>query len=481
MNDQLVQEGWVAPARPGPARRTVVAVVVAGLLLVVVGWGLVGTGWLREAIEAEQPRRVPVTVDRDGEIVVDGRVVEAEQRRRVGSEVPFLVARATAPGDDGRRVAPDVDPPAGIDAASIAVRVLQPDAGRNRAELLVTVPIDSLPASAVEAAGDLPSLRAVTEPFDVQLREQRADRRRQLQLREGWWWIAPLALLVSVVVPLLLWWRARRRFFSMRVPGPGKQLDAAPPSSVDPIGAAVLVAGARRVDAPAAFAGHLLDLVERRRLPMRRSTTTPPGLGTLIGMHHAEEVDDVIVPLLGELVDDDGYTVVLPDTPARVRRLSPEAIDAWRDHLAARAAFERVVERPDVRIVAFAGAVAIAGAVASAVGWLLADGYGERSTLMLATTALLVASATLVACALDVRHWRVVARARRTERAQWLEWRARSDDPDGAASDQRNLPVLVAIDAPLRSLRGTTPATAVDLDAVTTTTLAALGKAFDHA
>src|SRR5690606_22363814 len=116
------------------------------------------------------------------------------------------------------------------------------------------------------------------DPFDARVSAERADRSLLLAQRRHWWWVAPIVLLAGVVAPLALWRLTRRRWFSMRVPGPGTELDTAPPSSLDPIGAAVLVAGARPVDAGAALAGHVLDLVERRQLPMRRSTTTPPGL-----------------------------------------------------------------------------------------------------------------------------------------------------------------------------------------------------------
>ena len=76
-----------------------------------------------------------------------------------------------------------------------------------------------------------------------------------------------------------------------------------------------------------------------------------------------------------------------------------------------------------------------------------------RTALLLVAMAAGVCGAVLAAWGRDAVRWRVVARGRRLERAQWLAWRAAAARRDGPGSDQRNLPVLAAIDAPREALR----------------------------
>jgi hypothetical protein len=476
VSDPLVEDGWVAPASPGPRRVHVAALIALGAV-VLLAWGLGATGWLRAQLGGDSKRVVVVATSDQGDVIVDGRSIDVEQRARAG--VTFVVAHARLQ-TGGQHVRPRVQVPSRVDPDSVAVRVLQPRNAGEPAQLLVTVPLDVLP-DGPDRVAEPPALQARTDSFDERVRAERTDHELLRMQRRSWWWIAPLALAATTLLPLLLWRRSRRVFRSMRVPGPGTQLNVAPPSSLDPIGAAVIIAGARPVDEAAAFAGHVLDLVERRQLPMRRSTTTPPGLGTLVGMHHADELTDPVVPLLGSMLDEDSTTVALPDNAASVRRVTSAARDDWHAHVQARAVFERVVAAPPrLKVLSAATASAGGGALAATVAWTFAEGPGRRAALLLVAVSLLALAATLGAWLRDARTWRVVARSRRTERAQWLAWRASADTPDGPSSDERNLPVLVAIGAPMGSLRSSTSPSSVDMAAVTTRTIAALRTAVDE-
>lgn len=467
-----MEEGWLAPAGRGPTRRVVLATLAASIALLLV-WGLFATGWL-SARGGGSTRRVPIVVGDDGSISIDGTPVDTAQRTR--GTTTFLVARATIDTSDDIR--PTVTAPPGLRPDHVVVRTQQPWDRSGTARLLVVVGAREVPDPPTLAA-DPPPLGPIADPFDAAISDQHADHRRLLRLRDGWWWISLLVLLGSVVAPLLLWRRATRRFFSMRLPGPGTELDVAPPSSLDPVGAAVLVAGARPVDEASAFAGHVLDLVERKQLPMRRSTVTPPGLGTLLGLQHADELEDVAVPLLATLADDDGFNVLLPDVPEKVKRLPPEARRAWHEHVAARAAFERVMAVATTRRLAIVAAVAAAAALAATAAWAFVVDYdGSRATALLVAIGTGLLAAVLGAWWRDARRWRIVARQRRTERAQWLAWRAGAAATDGPASDPRNMPVLVATDAPDDAMRSSTLATAVDLGAVTSRTITALRTTF---
>lgn len=477
MNPRLVEEGWVHPADPGPGRRELLPIVVAGGLLLL-AWGLLGTGWLGERF-APEPRKVIVAVAANGDVAVDGRRVEMELRERSG--VAFLVGEVRVGGDERDPIDVRTRLADGIGAGQVVVRELRPHGTARDARLLVTVAVEALaqPPELPASIDSLPSLRDRTEPFDMRLIEVRDDRRLRDAMRDGWWWIAPLGLLVVAGAPLFAWRRMRRRTFDQRVPGPGRAADLAPPSSIDPVGAAILVAGARPPDDAAAFAGHVLDLVERRQLPVRRSATTPPGLGALVGMHHADEQDDVAVGLLAELVPPDESSLHLPDDLRAVPSLGAAARARWHDHVDGRAGFERLVDRAPVRrlrvAAAVLGVVSVAGAIA-AVAWTLP---GRSAVALLVAALAAIASATVAAWALDARRWRTVARGRRTERAQWIAWRsARSADP-GATLDDRSLPVLVATGRDLPGVRAAATPDAIGLAAVTTRTVAALRATID--
>ena len=472
MNDALVEEGWVAPGDPGPTRRHA-AVVVAVSVVVLVAWLVVIVHWPGGDRASTS---IDVGIGIDGTITVDGDALETEQRQRAG--VTFLVAQAELAASDD--VEPDVAVPAGIGPEQVVVRVLQPQGGIDTASLLVTVPLASFDPP-LAASAEPAQLAQVTAPLDERIREQRDDRRFRDQLVDRAPWIALVVLVVLAIAPLLLWRRARRRWFSMRRPGPGTALGIEPPSSLDPVGAAILVAGARPVDAASAFAGQVLDLVERRLLPMRRSTETPPGIGTLIGMHHAGEVESAAIAPLESMLASGETSVLLPDNPAKVRTATPAARTAWNEHVEARAAFESAVVRPPMRRLQLLVAASIVLVVSGVVAARLTDLDGRRALAWLVAGAAFVLATSIGAWLLDARRWRTVTRPRRLERAQWLAWRDGAAQADGPASDQRNLAVLVAVDAPLTHVRGGASATAVDLDAATTRSIESLRRALGDA
>jgi hypothetical protein len=469
VSDALYEHGWIAPADPGPRRRQVVVLLLLGVVLFV-GWGALGTGWLAPRIDDDE-LTIRITIGENGTIHRDGKLLETSFRFR--GDTTFIVAQARLGSGDDSNVLTSTSVPAGTDADQVAVRLLKPHGTARDAELLVTVPVAALP-DPPKVTGKVEPLRAITDPFDERIRTVRDDRHLLLQVRAVWPWIALAAMFLLVVVPLLAWHRARSRFFSMRLPGPGRELDIAPPSSVDPVGAAVLVAGARPVDQGAAFAGHVLDLVERRQLPMRRSVTTPPGLGTLLGLHHADELDDVAVDVLGSVVADDGFTVVLPDSLRQLETVPVAAELMWHRHVLARIGFERVMESAGERRLRFVSAVISALAILSTIAWIVLDLDGQRAVALLVATGSVTLAATLGAWLRDQRRWHVVARSRRTERAQWLAWRDGAAASDGPISDRRNLPVLVAIGASTAAMSASASPTAVDLDAVTPRTIEAL-------
>lgn len=470
MSDPLVEQGWIAPARRGPDQRTVlILLAAAGVLLG--GWGLFATGWLDAARGVDDARPVDVEVTADGTITIDGDEVDAEERVR--GTVAFVVASATVDAG-GSRVRARVEAPESVGPTSIAVRVLQPTAGRGDARLLVTVPAAELTERPAPEPEDLEQLRDLTQPFDEAGRAEASDRRRLARLRGSWGWIALAGIAAFVGAPFLAWHRAARRFGSMRLPGPGRELGVAAPSSLDPVGAAVLVAGAAPPDLGSAFAGQVLDLVDRKQLPMRRSADGA-GPATLVGLEHAEEVDEVAVDLLGAVAT--GTSVRLPDAD-RDRVTAPTAnVDAWRAHVASRASFERLVERAPLRVPRWVGAAAASIAAVALASTPFQVGSGARATTLLVAACTALLAAVAEAWRRDAARWRAVARARRTERAQWLAWRERAVQEGGACSDPRNLPVLVAIGAPVDSMvSATPPASAVGLAAVSGPTIAALRR-----
>jgi len=461
----LVEEGWLAPARPGPTRRDAalaLGTAVAAFLL----WMTIAVAW---TAPDEGGRPIVVGVDADGAIRIDGDEVVTQLRTR--GDTTFVVGQER--GFGATRTSTDLQAAPGVDPERIAVRLVPAGGSGDEARVLVAVSTNALPG-----LGKLPEssgpLRELTQPLDVRADQVQADAARRDQLRERWWLLAILVIALSAGVPLLLWRRARRARFSMRLPGPGTELEAAPPSSLDPVGAAVLVAGARPVDASAAFAGHVLDLVERRQLLMRRTLDPTHGTGVLIGLGQADELDDRAVHVLRSVALDDQITVAVPDSLSRLRRVPVADRAAWFEHVAARERFEGLVDRFDTRRLAIvAGAFAAIGFAALVVG-LLTDLPGARATWWLAAAITLPAAASTLLWLRDARTWRVVTRARRLERAQWLAWRAAVGTTAGPVVDQRNVPVIAATGTAFAGVRTFAGPDAVALDAVTAATIVSL-------
>lgn len=464
----LVEEGWIAPANPGPRTRFAISTVAASLLLFT-AWSLLPAGNLDRLRGTATAPAATVIVREDGSATLRGRPLRTEVRT-VG-DTRFLVISGEAP--PGSRVR--VSAPAGVERERIAVRVLAGASAGERASFLVTIPSRGLPAlDQVASAGELHDR---TTPLDRRIAAARADQRLLVRLRDGWWWIVPLGA-AGTVLPLLLWRRTARRWFSMRLPGAGGEPSTVPPSSLDPVGAAVLVAGARPVDEAAAFAGHVLDLVERHQLRLRRNTSPEVGaIGAQIGLAHADEQgepDDPAVDALRGVAHPDGLSVDVPDEDGTVAQIAPAARAAWSAHVAGRSRFERVAVAWRWRRVAMlAGAVVTAGCAAVLLA-LVAPLDGERAAATLVAAVALPAGLVLAAWALDARRWRIIARGRRTERAQWLAWRGAVAAAGARGLDPRNIPLVAATGPAEGILPERVPATAVALEAVTTRTVRAL-------
>lgn len=489
MNSLLLEQGWVAPADPGPTRRTSIVVLGIGAALLVLWWLLPAGGGARlvSAFTDVDPVAARLRIEEDGtaRLTIGGDDASSAMRRelRTVRATRFLVVRGSLEAPDDRPITVVVTTPAGVDADRVAIRLLQPhghDSSRD-ARVLVTLRADLLPdAAKLRSAG---TLAEVTDPFDERIAAVRTDRRRYDQLQDGWWWIIPVGLTLAVAVPLLLWRRARRRGFSMRLPGAGVEPATEPPSSVDPVGVAVLIAGARDVDVGAAFAGHVLDLVERRQLRMRRTATEADGgPGVLIGLGRADELEDegAAIAVLRAIALDDGLTVVLPDASVKHVVAPADEREAWHQHVAARERFERVVQRTHAPRIALALIVAGILALAAASAAIINDGVGARSLAWLVIVLAAALMITLGAWSRDVRRWRVVTRSRRTERAQWLAWRDVIGTADGPTLDQRNLPVVAAAGCSDDVVRASAAASAVGLDAATGATFAALRTMVGH-
>lgn len=489
-----MDEGWLAPARPGPRRAHVAVAVVVGLLALA-GWFLTTMTW--RSGDGGPDRVVGIELNEFGRAIrtVEQRDLATEVRTSNG--VDYLVVRTTVSGEHARSrsLVVGAQLPTGVDPERASLRVV----GSLDAVRAVADPDDHDIAARVELAGaqddlqvlllvpasllDLPPdkarsvgpLSAVTGPLDAAARRDAHAKRTLEQLRDRSPWLLPLLLFGAVGVPLLLWWRTRRRFFSMRRPGPGKDFDPAPPSSLDPVGAAVLVAGARGVDADAAFAGHVLDLVERRQLLMRRTLDADPGAGVLIGLGHADEFgDDAAVDALRAAALPDGITVAVTDSRAKLRRVPELEQDAWHLHVAARERFEGVVDRVDPRrLLVFAVVLAML-AIGALVAGFATDMPDRRALLWLAAATAAPAAVSLALWARDAASWRIVTRARRNERAQWIAWRSVVGTSAGPALDQRNLPVIAATGTDLPGVGSFAGPDAVALDAVTTRTIRSL-------
>jgi hypothetical protein len=484
MSNELAQEGWITPPQAGPGRRWTIGLVALAVVLLG-GWSAYVTDAVGRAFGDEVRQRVVVTVSERGSVTVDDEAVSVGLVDRNG--VQFLVTGSTTVDVERGPVVVDVEAEPGIDADRIIVRTVRPHRDGDKLLVLVTVPVDVLPVamSPVDMVSS-GSIEQATERFDKRAQQVREDRRGLDQLTSAWWWIALLGVVVVAVAPLLAWRRAATRFLSMRRPGPGRPLEGdAPPSGLDPVGAAIMVAGTRPVDYAAAFAGHVLDLVERRQLPLRRSASSEIGVGTLVGLHHADELIDPVAPILLTLVADgsEDANVLLADSVRDHRQLSAAARAAWREHVDARARFERLVDRSTSRwrgpLVAALGVLTLA----SFVGMLLVDLDGERAVASLVASLGLAATASIGAWHRDAGRWLVVARARRIERAQWLAWRAAIDARPvaGAPLGLRLVPIAVATGTTAVGIRSYAPADAVELAAVTAKTIAALRALFEDA
>lgn len=467
---RLVTEGWVAPADPGPTRRATIAVLASSVVLML-AW-LLAPGVGLSLLEGDRDvRTVRVRIDDRGRATIDGARAATEVRTSRGTR--FLVVQVPLRGE--RRVRARIDAPVGVEEELVAVRVLDPPGTARDGKLLVT-----MPASGIRSLDKAPvagSLGALTSDLDADIRAERRDRRLERRVRAGWWWITLLGVLTSAGVPLWTWRRERRRFLDMRVPGPGRKIDTVPPSSLDPVGAAVLMAGARPIDATAAFAGHVLDLVERRQVRMRRNTRPDEGrVGAQLGLAHAEEErpEDIAVAALRTVVREDEVTVELPDDTSAVRKLPDEACAAWHQHVAARARFERASVGYPAPSIAAAATASVAFAIAGVAGALLAPYPGGRIAGALVVALALPLAIVLGAWARDARRWRVVARARRNERAQWVAWRQAIGTVEGASIDPRNIPLAVATGPLDGLLPDHVMADAVGMDAITPRAVAAL-------
>lgn len=479
MTSRLVEEGWVAPEHPGPSRRVWILLVV-GAVVATGSWA----AWLATSVNPVGGDRRDVTLD------LAKLAARGEVRTSRGSR--FVVVRRTL--DPGHRVAVTTTTPAGLDARAVAIRV-DSDGARittattDRGAPLVRIdprrgaPIRLLvvfPADRVSDAATIGRLSSVTRAFDRKRAAGDASRRLADRLRGALPWIVVLGPLLCAVAPLLLWRRGRRRTFNLRVPGPGKAIGAEPPSSLDPVGVAVLAAGARDVDIADAFAGHVLDLVERRQIRMRRMGAADDGRsGVVLGLAGVEEgvvADDPAIAVLRSVVDPegDGTSVLLPEGGTAGTVASRSERIGWGVHVDERARFERMTVDGGAARVRLATEVLGAGAVIAVVEAVRAGDAAHAALAWLVAALATPAALACIAWSRDARHWRVVARARRVERAQWRAWRAALGTSDGPQLDQRSLPLLVAAGGRPELVRSTASTASVALDAVTAATIAAL-------
>lgn len=478
MTSRLVEEGWIAPEHPGPLRRTAVMLALVAVAAIA-GWAV----WLLVVASPSNGPRRTVTLD------IAELAKEAEVRTTGATR--FVVLRRTLAAGNRYRVTTTSLP--GLDPRAISVRVLS-DGARvltitgdeappvvdvdprrgQKVRLLVVVPADGLSTAA--PAGRLSD---VTRPVDEAREDAVATYRRVSTLR-GWLpWLVVLGPLLAVGLPLLLWRRARRSTFNLRVPGPGKELGGEPPSSLDPVGVAVLAAGAADVNEGDAFAGHVLDLVERRQVRMRRMESSGEGPGVVLGLANVEEgaiADDPAVTLLRSLADadGDGVTVTLPEATSARRSAVPAQRVAWGSHVAQRARFERMTIDGNAGRVRLATEVLGTVGVLAVIEALRTSSDGRAALAWLVAAVALPATFACIAWARDARSWRVVARGRRVERAQWRAWRESLGASDGPELDQRSLPLFVAAGGRGELVRAVADPGAVALDAATQSTIGML-------
>jgi hypothetical protein len=498
VTNRLVDEGWIAPEHAGPTRRTIIGVVACTLALLG-AWSLWSAGNFHRIQGSKPARNATLRIDSNGHATTQvrgkpvGLVPGAELR--TDGQTRFVVVRGPLITQYDRPVRLRFELPDEVDPATTTIRVIAPHADVRRldrttflldgslaqARVMVVMPASDLPA--VADAPRAGTLGAVTGPADRERADTTADRRSLHRLQHGWWWILPLGTLLAAGVPLWAWRRHARSFFAMRVPGAGKDMSAGPPSSLDPVGAAILAAGAGHIDAEGAFAAHVLDLVERRQLQLRRSTGEEYGAATLIGLAHADEAgpDDVAIDALRQVAREDGITVVLADQPASRVSLPDDAQLDWGIHVGARARFERMVDRPPAERLVAVAAAALVFAVVAIIGARSVELDGQRATALLLAALLVPLGGILVGWAREARTWKRVTRARRTERAQWLAWRRTLGAGDGSTSiDPRVLALVVATGPVVGLVREQAAPSAVGLEAVTVRTVDALRTMAGH-
>jgi hypothetical protein len=107
-------------------------------------------------------------------------------------------------------------------------------------------------------------------------------------------------------------------------------------------------------------------------------------------------------------------------------------------------------------------------------GVLVYGGLGWLGDHFLGTSFLLPLGIVLGAWTLDARRWRIVAKERRHERAQWLAWRAAVGTSEGPTLDPRNIPLIVATGPIGGMIRENALKDAVGLEAVTIRSVEAL-------
>ncbi|MCW2961891.1 MAG: hypothetical protein JWM90_2278, partial [Thermoleophilia bacterium] len=308
--------GWITPAKPGPTRRDVLLLVgVAATLFLL--WSLFGTGWLtNRGDDDKRVDEVVLQLEPDGTIRAatnDGDAADAtwpiEVRSRAG--VRFFVARSRGEvTDTSGPLRISVDVPAGVARAAPTLRVLAPGhrvrLRRDKDEVPTALVDDFTPGDELTVMVTLPArqlrglsdvgpegeLDAVTRPFDDAIAGNRDDQAKLRRLRGDAWWLALLGIVVTALVPLFLWRRARVDFLRIgAIPAASTKLPTGPPGKGHAVDAAVLTRGTRGVDPASAFAGHVLDMVGREQVRLRRTLDPREGSGVRFGIASASALE----------------------------------------------------------------------------------------------------------------------------------------------------------------------------------------------
>lgn len=460
MSDLLTDEAWLAPGRAGPDRRILVAALLVPLLTL-------GVWWLAAHRQIARSGASAACVTHAFQVGEQGKLTGGKGVRIGARTVEtraahgFWVTDASATADPGRArcAVATVDVGGDIDAASVTVRAY------GRADIARTTRTKvGEPTVRVELHGPsdridyLVSVAGAPEPKSGAARtagprSQRFDARRtqdqestaRVHRSLDRWWLALIASIAGSCAGLLLWRRAARRFRSMRRPGPGTETPTAPPSSLDPVGAAVLVAGAGPVDERAAFAAHVLDLIDRKQLRLRRDEAGGGVLGVFpVDEHALTATEDPAIAVLRAASTASDGAIALSDFGTSPSTITADQWATWRAHIAGRVRFERVVECPvQLKRLAMATGTLAAIALIATIGAFATEAWGVRIARLLIAATLLPVSLPLIAWLLDARRWRRVSRGRRLERAQWIAWRAAAGASTGTL-DRRNIPILVA-------------------------------------